>query len=295
MSTTSNRVGFWNDQVWVGVDSAVTGAHTSIRVAQNVFKSTQLTGVTSVPHDVFDPAKMSIEEGETRPYVELVVEFSLTNGQVNADQNGVTVTALAPLAVRSLALAEDIVILRGTRADLPHNVYIESGKDAAKEGILDLVVGDPIVVNPPDPGTPTNSGGEIFLAIAEGLGQFMNSQPKPFALIEDKYAFAATTGSLLNGAPLSATLNPLLTCGIHATDAMPPYTGLLVATGGDPTMIYYDSDPMTEPTVREQKGGYRFRIFERIQFVARDRRAFVKLDFAYLANKRAGKNKVGNM
>jgi len=295
MSITTSRTGFWNDQVWAAIDTAVTGTNGAIRVAQNVFKTIRLAGVTSVPHDVFDPVKARIEEGQTRPYVELAVEFSLTNGQVNDDPNGTTITALASSVVGSLAFAEDIVILKGTHAALPPNAYIESGKGGGEKGILDLVTTDPIVVNPPDIGVPTNSGHEIFAAIAAGRAQLMNSQQQPpFALIEDTYAYAATTGSLLNGAPLTNTLNDLLKGGIYLSDAMPPHSGLLAATGGDPTTIYYDSDPVTEPTTREAKGRFLFRIFKRIQFVARDRRAFVKLDFSYLAKRKGPGHKEEN-
>jgi hypothetical protein len=65
---------------------------------------------------------------------------------------------------------------------------------------------------------------------------------------------------------------------------MPANTGLLVALGGDPTTIYVGTDAVTEPTQQERSGLYSFREFERIQVVARDRRAFVKLDFPYLSH-----------
>jgi uncharacterized linocin/CFP29 family protein len=292
MSTTTNRAGFWNDQVWAAIDAAVKTSVGAIRVAQKVFPTTQLAGVTSVPADVFNPERMSIEEGKTRSYVEFAVDFSLTNGQVNADANGTTATTLATLAARSLALAEDIIILRGTDVRLPANVQIESGKDAAEKGILDLVRTDPIVVKPPDPGTPTNSGGEILAAITKGISQLTKDvQAPPYALIEDTEAFAATWGSVINGAPAYTVLTPLLTGGIYGTDAMPRHTVLLVALGGGPTNIYFDTDPMTEPTTREARGKYSFRTFERIQFVARDHRAFVKLDFSYLGKKEGHEQK----
>jgi uncharacterized linocin/CFP29 family protein len=286
MNNNSDRARFWNDQVWAAIDDGVTKAVGAIRVAQKVFPATQLTGVTSVPADVFDPKEMKIDEGKTRAYVELAVEFTLTNGQVSDDTTGTTAITLSKLAAKSLALAEDIIMLQGTKVKLPPRVEIESGRDAAEQGILDLVISNPIVVKAPDPGAPTNSGGEILAAITQGIAELTNHvQAPPYALIEDTNAFAATWGSVINGAPAYTVLTPLLTGGIYGTGAMPPNTGLLVALGGDPTTIYFDSDPMTEPTTRAARGRYSFRTFERIQFVARDNRAFVKLDFSYLGQK----------
>ena len=115
MATTVNRAGFWNDQVWSSIDDGVTKAALAIRVAQKVFPVTQLPDVTCVPADQFNPEKMSIAEGLTRPYVELAVEFSLTNGQVNADPAGATAITLSKLAAKALALGEDMVILQGKR------------------------------------------------------------------------------------------------------------------------------------------------------------------------------------
>src|SRR5664279_5188778 len=109
MATSANRAGYWTDQVWSSIDDGVTKAVGAIRVAQKVFPTVQLVGVTSVPADQFDPNKMSISEGITKPYVELAVEFPLTNGQVNADATGATAITLAKFAAKSLALAEDMV------------------------------------------------------------------------------------------------------------------------------------------------------------------------------------------
>ena len=118
-------------------------------------------------------------------------------------------------------------------------------------------------------------------------------QAPNFALIEDTSAFAATWGSVINGAPAYTVLNPVLAGGICGTGAMPQNTGLLIALGGDPTTIYVGSDAVTEPTYQEGSGLYYFRTFERVQYVARDQRAFVRLDFSYLpdAGNEEGKGK----
>ena len=174
VTTPSNRTGFWNDQVWASIDDGVTNSMGAIRVAQNVFPTEPLPNTTSVPADVFDPEKMSIVEGLTRPYVELAVEFPLTNGQVNDDPTGCTAITLSKLAAKSLALAEDGVILQGRDTHLPRGVRIESGEEALGEGLLGLAHERRITVRRPDPHAPTNSGGEILRAIAEGIALLTN-------------------------------------------------------------------------------------------------------------------------
>lgn len=287
MSTNGNRAAFWSDAVWASIDQGVTDSLGAIRVAQKVFDTETLANTTSVPADEFDPDTMTIVEGVTKPFVELALEFQLTNGQVNEDPTGATATTLATLAARSLALGEDSIILVGKSADL-HGAKAESGRASTAEGLLGLAARRQITVNPPDAGAPTNSGGNILAAIAAGIAMLTkDAQAPPWGLIEDTSAFAATWGSVINGAPAYTVLENVLTGGIYGTGAMPANTGLLVALGGKPTTIYMSGEATTEPTQQERGGVYSFRTFERVQYVARDQRAFVHLDFAYLA--RAGK------
>jgi uncharacterized linocin/CFP29 family protein len=294
MTTTVNRAGFWNDQVWGSIDDGVKQTVGAIRVVQKVFPTVQFANATSVPADVFNPEKMSITEGHTQPFIELAVEFQLTYGQVKDEPTGATAIQLAKFAAKSLALAEDMVILQGNKdVELPHTVRIESGAESVGNGILgEVSERRKIVVHPSDPGAPTNSGGEILAAIARGKALLTKElQAPPFALILDTNAYAATWGSVINGAPAYTVLNQVLTGGIHDTGAMPPNTGLLIALGGDPTTIYISSDPVTEPTHQGSGGQYFFRTFERVQYVARDHQAFVRLDFSYLASSESARKK----
>jgi uncharacterized linocin/CFP29 family protein len=298
MANTESRAGFWNDEVWTSIDSGVQETMGAIRVAQKVFPRTHLPNVKWVPADHFDFEKMSIAEGDTLPYIELVVEFSLTNGQVNEDPTGAAAITLAKLAAKSLALGEDMIILQGRDAALPTSIRIESPDNendcevAIRNGILGFVAADKrIDVKKPDPEAPTNSGGEILAAVAKGIALLTKETQAPaFALIADTNAFQTIWGSVINGTPAYTVLNPVLAGGIHGTGAMPPNTAVLIALGGDPTTIYFSADPpVTEPTHKGNAGRYFFRTFERIQYVARDHRAFVRLDFSYLVPSEPGK------
>ena len=63
-----------------------------------------------------------------------------------------------------------------------------------------------------------------------------------------------------------------------AAVTLPQNRGLLVALAGDPTSLYVGREATTE-FVRKDGSKYFFRVVERIQFVARDPRAFVLLKF----------------
>jgi hypothetical protein len=283
-NNNNNHNGFWNDQVWKSVDDGVLNAVGAIRVARKVFPTTQLSG-SSVPADVFNPETMSIADGLTRPYVEFSARFVLTYGQVNEDPTGATMITLSKLAARSLALAEEIITWQGRNGALPSTVQIESGAESIGDGILGLVHDRTIVVEPPDPGTPTNSGGPILAAIAKAIAlETEYLMAPPWALVAGTNAYAAIWGSVINGAPAYTVLSPVLTGGIYGTGAMPAHHALFISLGGEPTSIYCCNDPVTEPTQKEKSGQYSFRIFERVQHVARDHRAFVKLDFKHLAS-----------
>jgi hypothetical protein len=73
-------------------------------------------------------------------------------------------------------------------------------------------------------------------------------------------------------------INPLVAGGFYGTGSLQTSDGLLVSLGGEPTMIYIGTDTTTEFTQIDRAGRYRFRVFERFQFVARDSAAFVRFD-----------------
>jgi hypothetical protein len=84
-------------------------------------------------------------------------------------------------------------------------------------------------------------------------------------------------------------IRPLVEGGFHGTGGLPsmipqgmgagrPGKGLLAALGGDPTALYVGREARAE-FLQKQGTKYIFRVMERVQFVARDPRAFVLLSF----------------
>lgn len=287
---TTNGKTYWDPTT---IASQLQSAAGAIRVAQQIFYcDTSMQGSTSVPADIFDPDTMSIKEGITKPFIEISSEFRLTNGQAS-DASGQTGTTLAMLAARRLALVEDLLFFRGNDVELeeiPSTVKIESGRESAGRGIFGLAQHE-IPVKPTNGGSVADSGLEILGAVLEGISVLSNPrnlQPPKYALILDNQAYAVTGGSAINGIPTMTVLGSLtamLTPQIYQTGALPAYSGILASLGGDPgnpgsTTIHIGSDIAAEQTTRDGEGHFRYRAFERVQIVARDPRAFVKLDFS---------------
>src|SRR5206468_661691 len=111
-----NRDQLWTSAVWQDIDTAVLAHAGSIRVAQKVFPTTAVTGDPNVPADVFHRETMSIDEGLTKPFIEISVEFPLTQTQIDNEPRLHTTRTLAKLAAKSLALAEDLLIFQGAEA-----------------------------------------------------------------------------------------------------------------------------------------------------------------------------------
>ncbi len=288
MPATTNLGSYWNDPVPSDIDQGVRDTMNAGRVATNVFKTVMLPSVTSVPADHFDPQSMSIAEGHMKPYIELVAEFPLTNGQVKDEPDAHTIKTLSKLAAKNLAIGEDMIILLGRDAQLPGHISVESGRDSLDHGLLGLVRHTVPVLRSRD--AAIASGEEIMAAVNGGIALLSDkdeAQTAPFALITDPRAFVAIVSTIIGVQSTYQSLHHVLDGGIHKTPAMPPDTALLVALGGDPTVIYFDQQatldqqgPVTEHTERQHRGQYFFRTFDRFQYVARDPRAFVRIDFS---------------
>jgi uncharacterized linocin/CFP29 family protein len=247
-----------------------------LRVAQKVFPSSLLTdgaGVGTanfVPADEFSRETMRIREGETRPLVELAVEFTLTPGQVENEgvlHNGRT---LARLAAKTLAIAEDSLLFQGehvARMSLGRTGRITNGASAGK-GLVGLAEPtDP--VNLPIQGV----GMAIFGAVTRGIAVLTaRGQPPPHALFLETSVYADAYAPLRESLATAADrMIPLLEGGFYGTGALPRGAGLLVSLAGEPTTVYIAQDAVTAFTREDADGDYRFRVFERLQYVVRDR------------------------
>lgn len=289
----SNEVN-WEESVWQEIDGAVVAEMGKVRTAQKVFPTMLVdTNPTEIPNEVINFADLSIKEGQTKQFVEIYHEFSLTPTQVTKEAMNKTCKTLARMAAKAIALAEDAVVFQGQRASLPANVKADS-LDSANDGLLGEAnprdandedsnrVSNPIDVKfPANPKAGVLYGENTFSAVAEGIARLTaKAQAPKFALFLPVKAYADTyvppsDASLVTTAE---RIKPLVEGGLMETVTLPQDKGLLVALAGDPTSLYVGREATTE-FVRKEGSKYFFRVVERIQFVARDPRAFVLLKF----------------
>src|SRR4051794_3249080 len=98
----------WDASLWKDIDDAVVAEMGRVRSAQKVLPATMYVDhPTEVVNEVIDFSDLSIREGQTKPFVEIFQEFTLSAAQaMNEGQLRICHT-LAQMAAKSIALAED--------------------------------------------------------------------------------------------------------------------------------------------------------------------------------------------
>ena len=280
----------WSPETWQEIDKAVLDAVGAIRVAQRVFPASTEGNGQYVPDDTINRAggKLSIPEGETKPYVELSVDFALTDTQIENEPTLHTGRTLAMQAAKTLAQAEDRAFFEGNSAfTAPRggggrlqvtDIRVANAKTIGT-GLLNL---PNIHTEPVPPLAAAGTWGEnAFAAVVKGISHLTGkNQPGPYALILGLDVYADAFAPV--GATLTTTadrLTPLLTGGFLVTGAIPNQTGLLASLGGQPTTLFVGQDAITAFTQEDVNGNSQLRVFERVQIVPREADAFVKLDY----------------
>jgi uncharacterized linocin/CFP29 family protein len=286
----------WDASVWKEIDDAVVAEMGRVRSAQKVLPATLYDNhPTEVVNEVINFSDLSIREGQTKPFVELFQEFTLTAAQAMNEAQLRTCHTLAQMAAKSIALGEDTVIFQGASGQLPAGVKAEA-IESAGGGLLgeanpkDANDNDPLKVTVPIvvPRLPASRPGvlfgeNLFTAVADGIAKLTaKAQAPKFALFLPVRVFAdafvaSSEASLVTTAD---RIKPLVEGGFQETVSLPPDRGLLVALAGEPTRIFVGREAGAE-FVRKEGSKYFFRVVERIQFVARDPRAFVLLKFKF--------------
>ncbi len=292
---SANELG-WDASIWKDIDDTVVTEMGRVRSAQKVFPATQFeTSPTEIANDLINFSDLSIREGQTKSFVEIFQEFTLTSAQAMNEAQINTCRTLAQMAAKSVALAEDTVLFQGTSGKLPAGVKAEL-LESAGGGLLgeanpkDANDDDPLKVSVPIvvPRVAGRRAGLLFgengfTAVADGIAKLTaKAQAPKFALFLPVKVFADTfvASSEASLVTTADRIKPLVEGGFQDTVTLPQDRGLLVALAGDPTRIYVGREATTE-FVRKEGSKYFFRVVERIQFVARDPRALVLLKFKF--------------
>lgn len=272
----------WSDALWQEINDAITEEMHRVRTAQKVFPTVVAdNNPTEIPNETIDFDNFSIEEGGTKQFVEIYIEFSLTGAQVANEATAKTGKTLARMAAKEIALAEDGFIFRGKAKNAagPGNVKLEP-LSTVFQGLLDIAGVGKDIPQQKDPGLPL--GEKIFSELADGIVRLAaDAQAPPFALFLPSKVYADTlfvAGDESGLVTIADRIRPLVEGGFYQCVSLPPDIGLLVALGGDPTSIHLAHEARAE-SVRREGSRYIFRVVQRVQFIARDPRAFVLFAF----------------
>jgi uncharacterized linocin/CFP29 family protein len=284
----------WNEKIWKEMNDEVRKVAGTIRVAQKVFPTILLDNPINIPDDRFNLPTFSISEGLTMPFVEISARFQLTANQVAYEGSLQTGMKLAKFRAAELAQIEDQIVFQGAGVPVRLGVTVRNLAPGAT-GLLGLATPIPGGYVPPiapiqvpplllPPPAGVTYGGHTFNAVVRGINLLNGqSQPGPYALILENSIFADAYSSIGPGATTIITaadrITPLVTGGFFGTAALPASTGLLVSLGGEPTTLYVGIEVTTGLTRKDDEENHFFRVFERVQFSARDPRALVRLDF----------------
>ena len=317
MSNGNNKDENWptrsyDDPLWKEINDAVLKEMGKVRIAQMVFPSTVLSGdPTQVINDEIEfpdfpiPATgkdgpivtltrppLTIPEGRTKGFEEIYRGFALSGAQISREIETKTAMTLARMVAKEVALAEDIIIFQGKDGALPTDVEVDPSLEVAgdKGGLLGAATHAIEVPRlPTAKGSPSPVyGGNTFKAVAEGIAHLTAvGQARPYALILPSGVYADTYAPVGDSLVTTADrIKPMMEGGFYGTATLPDSAdgqdgkGLLVALGGEPTSVYIGREAQAE-YLQQDKSKYLFRVVERVQFVARDRRALVRLEFKF--------------
>ena len=303
MNGSLGRDRVWNDHIWSEIDKAVREEVGRVRVAQKVFPSTVVNNVLPVsanravpfpagtlpvgrPVKLDSPPEPGIDQFQ--PFFEISREFVLSQAQVDGEENTHLAASLARLAASTVASTEDAILFLG-KGGIPAAV---SGKPPPAVNVTNQPAVPPGFVAEANYFTDVNvprGAGQILTAVADGIAALnKDDQPGPYALFLSPNRYAQTFAPAGRGQLVTPgdQIKQIVTGGFYMVNSLAdvpppkPDIGILVSLGGEPAKIILGTEAMTAFTYVDPQGNYRFRVFERIQMVVRDGRAFQTLNFA---------------
>jgi uncharacterized linocin/CFP29 family protein len=107
----------WTQETWQGIYASVLKEAGKVRVAQKIFPTSLVTGdPNQLNNEIINfgaaGQALSVAEGDTKPYVEIYREFSLTTTQVRQEETAKLGETLARMSAKEIALAEDAYIFQ---------------------------------------------------------------------------------------------------------------------------------------------------------------------------------------
>jgi len=232
------------------------------------------------------------------PLIEMDVQFSLTNAQVNDEAQSQLGVTLAHRAGALLALAEDLVIFQGdTGLSDPANESVfqfvhTDGSDAGTGLVFAVPKGPNDQVIPVFPvevfedRTQNRYGENTFAAVADAFARLQKTHYGRCAVVLHTNVYADTYAALPETLAVPAErIKGLVSEYYYVSSALPAFTGIVVAIDGDTMDLVVGQDPCTEFT-QVNNSQWIFRLYERIALRLKDQTAVIRLEFQL--NKKPG-------
>jgi len=313
MNGNLGRDKIWTNQpqIWADIDKALNETIGPVRVAQKVFPTISTPGAPNVTTNQALPAagvgdRFVIPEAGPVLFLEISTQFLLTQNQVDNESTLHSAIDAVRDASRRLAQAEDLLIFNGQAVALPPGVTV-TNLASARNGLLgEAFVARPVPQNPaPAGGGPPVPVWQTYNEVMQGISVNLdgNGRPAPFALVLAPLVHGDTTSPFMPTVPVTVRdrLLPELKGGIYSSVALAgpgpalgaapvgrartgggggqvQHRGLLISLAGNPTTLQVAQDAVVQ-YIPDTSGNHIFRVVERIQWVARDAQALVRLEF----------------
>ncbi len=274
------RDDLWDAATWADIDQAVLDEVQNVRVARKVFPTEDLGIATGGAPSWVSTAQvfraaglLLIPEGDARPFIELSVRFQVTPAQVEAEGTLHTARTLARMAAKSVAQAEDQIILPGP-------AFLRSALGTNTRGLSGLNQIRP--AKPVRPRVPPGTPPEAFLdTVTDAITDLATAGwPDPYALILGGDLYTDAFSRLPTGETPERILASRLKHFV-VSEALPADRGIVVSLAGESIRILAGHEAFTvftgESFGHPRGALYNFRVFERFLFVVRDTSSVVIL------------------
>jgi uncharacterized linocin/CFP29 family protein len=307
----------WSESIWNRIDKAMHEECQRTKVASKFIPlSGHMRDVATVQSDtvevtqgivmqeqVLEAPRLFVEQTRTTGLNEIFVEFTLTQEQVDKEEEWMTAVTLATRGANLLSQAEDLLIFQGENAMEERTLFTEQkvqhrdgpagtgllNAPRIEEQIIPVHAFSPEQLQDAEPPLRPGElrfGERTFGAVADGYSRLQNgtnlaqAHYGPYALVLRTEPHADTYS------PLPVTLimpadriKPLVMAGFYGTGTLPPLRGLLVSLGGNTMDLIMGVDAVTEFLQVDPGRLYRFRVYERFALRLKDPSSIIELDF----------------
>jgi uncharacterized linocin/CFP29 family protein len=292
----------WGQELWDRVDRAVHDEMSRVGVGRQFLPLVPIADDKgTIPADRVietwgsERTVLSVSETDTADVFEIFVEFTLTKQQVAAEETLQTAVTLGTRAANLLIQGEDLLLLQGASVVTGDALFtdrrIQSPAAARLDGLanVDPAINPALLVIDVPFARDDTYGENTFNRVAEAYSELQaRGHYGPYALVLPTKAYADAFAPLENTLILTADrLLPLVEGRLYGTGtapegvgdpAEPKDVGVLLSLGGNTLDLAFGKAATTD-FIQEDRGLFRFRVYERFALRDKDRTGRVALLF----------------